>query len=53
MTDEQAQEIENNMAEWEFLRLWQFAWISDFLRVRSAVSSQEGVILLIGCIDCD
>jgi hypothetical protein len=33
MTVEQAQEIESNMAEWEFPRLWQFAWISDFLRV--------------------
>lgn len=53
MTVEQAQEIENNMAEWEFPRLWQFAWISDFLRVSTAVSSQKGVILLIGCIDCD
>jgi len=28
MTLEQAQEIERNMAEWEFPRLWQFAWIS-------------------------
>lgn len=33
MTIEQAQEIERNMAEWEFPCLWQFAWISDFLRV--------------------
>ncbi|KAH9214158.1 hypothetical protein DL95DRAFT_524084 [Leptodontidium sp. 2 PMI_412] len=32
MTVEQAQEIECNMAEWEFPRLFQFAWISDFLR---------------------
>ncbi|KAK0120092.1 hypothetical protein ONS95_011505 [Cadophora gregata] len=32
MTVEQAQEIESNMAEWEFPRLFQFAWISDFLR---------------------
>jgi hypothetical protein len=28
MTVEQAQEIESSMAEWEFPRLWQFAWIS-------------------------
>ena len=34
MTVEQAQEVESNMAEWEFPRLFQFAWISDFLRVR-------------------
>lgn len=33
MTIEEAQEIERNMAEWEFPRLWQFGWISDFLRV--------------------
>ncbi|KAL2069645.1 hypothetical protein VTL71DRAFT_14324 [Oculimacula yallundae] len=32
MTVEQAQEIECNMAEWDFPRLFQFAWISDFLR---------------------
>ncbi|KAH7346518.1 hypothetical protein BKA65DRAFT_551425 [Rhexocercosporidium sp. MPI-PUGE-AT-0058] len=32
MTVGQAQEIERNMAEWEFPRLFQFAWISDFLR---------------------
>lgn len=34
MTVEQAQEVEANMAEWEFPRLYMFAWISDFLRVR-------------------
>jgi hypothetical protein len=33
MTVEQAQEIENNIGEWEFPRLWEFAWISDFIRV--------------------
>lgn len=33
MTVEQAQDIERNMAEWEFPRLWQFGWISDFFRV--------------------
>ena len=33
MTVDQAQEVERNMAEWEFPRLWQFGWISDFLRV--------------------
>lgn len=32
MTVKQAQEIERNIAEWEFPRLFQFAWISDFLR---------------------
>jgi hypothetical protein len=32
MTVEQAQEIEWNLAEWEFPRLWQFGWISDFFR---------------------
>jgi len=32
MTIEEAQEIERNMAEWEFPHLWQFGWISDFLR---------------------
>lgn len=39
MTVEQAQEIECNMAEWEFPRLFQFAWISDFLRVCAALDS--------------
>jgi len=38
MTVEQAQKIERNMAEWEFPRLWQFAWISGFLRVSTAGS---------------
>jgi hypothetical protein len=33
MTVQQAQEVERNMAEWEFPRLWQFGWISDFFRV--------------------
>lgn len=33
MTVEQAQEVENNLGEWEFPRLWEFAWISDFVRV--------------------
>jgi hypothetical protein len=32
MTMEQAQEVERNMAEYEFPHLWQFGWISDFLR---------------------
>lgn len=32
MTVEQAQEIESNMAEWEFPRLWQWGWLSDFFR---------------------
>jgi len=33
MTVEQAQEIERNIAEFEFPRLFQFAWISEFFRV--------------------
>ena len=33
MTVEEAQEVERNMAEWEFPRLWQFGWIPDTLRV--------------------
>lgn len=37
MTVEQAQEIETNIGEYEFPRLYQFAWISDFLRVSSFV----------------
>jgi hypothetical protein len=45
MTVEQAQEIENNLGEWEFPRLWEFAWISDFVRVsfgtRSGKTSTE------------
>jgi hypothetical protein len=32
MTIEQAQDIEKNMSEWEFPRLYMFAWVSDFLR---------------------
>ncbi|KAK4506525.1 hypothetical protein PRZ48_000257 [Zasmidium cellare] len=32
MTIEQAKEIEQNMAEWEFPRLFQFGWLSDFFR---------------------
>ncbi|KUJ12235.1 uncharacterized protein LY89DRAFT_785633 [Mollisia scopiformis] len=32
MSIEVAQEVEANMAEYEFPRLYQFAWISDFLR---------------------
>lgn len=33
MSIEVAQEVEANMAEYEFPRLYQFAWISDFLCV--------------------
>lgn len=33
MTVEQAQEVEANLGEWEFPRLWMFAWVSDFVRV--------------------
>lgn len=33
MSIEVAQEVEANIAEYEFPRLYQFAWISDFLRV--------------------
>ncbi|KAJ5051705.1 uncharacterized protein L3040_001478 [Drepanopeziza brunnea f. sp. 'multigermtubi'] len=32
MTIDQAQEIERNIAEWEFPRLFQFAWVSGLLR---------------------
>ncbi|KAF2764538.1 hypothetical protein EJ03DRAFT_339718 [Teratosphaeria nubilosa] len=32
MTLEQAQEVERNIAEWEFPRLFQFGWLSDFFR---------------------
>ncbi|KAH9823627.1 Glutathione S-transferase [Teratosphaeria destructans] len=32
MTLEQAQEVEKNIAEWEFPRLFQFGWLSDFFR---------------------
>lgn len=32
MTVEQAKEIEQNIAEWEFPRLFQFGWLSDFFR---------------------
>lgn len=36
MTMEQAQEVERNMAEYEFPHLWQFGWIFDFLRVSTS-----------------
>lgn len=41
MTVEQAQEIENNLGEWEFPRLWEFAWISDFVRVSSRLDARR------------
>jgi hypothetical protein len=41
MTVEQAQEIECNMAEWESPRLFQFGWVSDFLRVSNSPSPRR------------
>ena len=52
MTVEQAQEIEGNMAEWEFPRLFQFAWISDFLRVCTTLSF-NAILILTGLADID
>lgn len=52
MTVEQAQEVESNMAEWEFPRLFQFAWISDFLRVCTALSS-NAISTLTVLVDVD
>ncbi len=44
MTVDEAQYIERNLAEWEFPRLWQFGWISDFLRVRNSISGLQLMI---------
>jgi hypothetical protein len=44
MTVKTAQEIERNMAEWEFPRLYEFARISDFLRV-SKTFQTEGLVI--------
>ncbi|KAI9795400.1 MAG: hypothetical protein M1833_007188 [Piccolia ochrophora] len=35
MTVEQAQEIEHNLAEWDFPFLYEFSWLFDFLRTGS------------------
>ena len=43
MTIEEAQEVERNMAEWEFPRLWQFGWISDFLRVSKPSNASQRI----------
>lgn len=48
MTVEQAQEVESNMAEWEFPRLFQFAWI----RVCTALSS-NAISTLTVLVDVD
>lgn len=45
MAMEVAQEVEANMAEYEFPILYQFAWISDFLRVSFANPSCCNILL--------
>lgn len=36
MTMEQAQEIEQNLAEWDFPFLYEFGWLFDFMRVKAS-----------------
>ena len=40
MTVEQAQEIERNIAEWDFPCLFEFGWIVEFLKVGGTTSIQ-------------
>ena len=39
MTVEQAQEIERNMAEWDFPAIFEFGWIVEFLKVGGTAST--------------
>lgn len=40
MTPAQAQEVERNLAEFEMPWLYEFAWLFDFLRVSTPISSK-------------
>lgn len=46
MTVEQAQEVERNLAEWDFPFLFEFGWIIEFLKV-CGQSISEGILLAI------
>lgn len=39
MTVEQAQEVQRNIAEWDFPALYEFGWIIEFLKVGRTVST--------------